>query len=53
MPVGTCARAPTATAAEPGPVSDLEVGSALELLRLGEFVVVGRLVDASNATLFC
>jgi uncharacterized repeat protein (TIGR03843 family) len=34
-------------------VSDLEVGSALELLRHGEIVVEGRLVDASNATLFC
>ena len=34
-------------------MSDLEVGSALELLRHGEIVVEGRLVDASNATLFC
>jgi uncharacterized repeat protein (TIGR03843 family) len=34
-------------------VSDLEVGTALELLRHGEIVVEGRLVDASNATLFC
>src|SRR6478609_9430268 len=53
MPAGTCAHAPTATAAEPGPVSEMEVGSALELLRHGEIVVEGRLVDASNATLFC
>ena len=34
-------------------MSDLEVDSALDLLRHGEIVVEGRLVDASNATLFC
>lgn len=33
--------------------SPAEVASALELLRDGEMTIVGRLVDASNATLFC
>ena len=44
-----------------GPVSEptardsgtLDVASALELLRLGTLEVEGRLVDASNTTLFC
>jgi uncharacterized repeat protein (TIGR03843 family) len=31
----------------------LNVASALELLRQGEITVAGRLVEASNATLFC
>ncbi|MGI8760279.1 MAG: SCO1664 family protein [Jatrophihabitantaceae bacterium] len=31
----------------------LEVGDALELLRCGQLSVEGRLVDASNATLYC
>jgi hypothetical protein len=30
-----------------------DTGSALTLLRAGEIEVEGRLVDASNATLFC
>ena len=34
-------------------MSEIEVGSALQLLRHGEITVEGRLVDASNATLFC
>ncbi|MDQ1629276.1 MAG: hypothetical protein QOI54_3020 [Actinomycetota bacterium] len=34
-------------------MSELDVGSALEVLRHGEINVEGRLVDASNATLFC
>jgi uncharacterized repeat protein (TIGR03843 family) len=34
-------------------VSDLDVTTSLELLRHGEITVEGRLVDASNATLFC
>jgi hypothetical protein len=43
---------------EPGPDPGLEAGvldeqSALELLSCGELEVLGRLVDASNATLYC
>jgi uncharacterized repeat protein (TIGR03843 family) len=38
---------------EDGRVSQIDVASALELLRHGEITVEGRLVDASNATLFC
>ena len=34
-------------------MSGIEVDSALQLLRHGEITVEGRLVDASNATLFC
>jgi len=34
-------------------MSNLDVSTALELLRHGEITVEGRLVDASNATLFC
>jgi uncharacterized repeat protein (TIGR03843 family) len=34
-------------------VSDIDVATALDLLRHGEVTVAGRLVDASNATLFC
>jgi uncharacterized repeat protein (TIGR03843 family) len=34
-------------------VSELELSTALDLLRHGEIAVEGRLVDASNATLFC
>jgi uncharacterized repeat protein (TIGR03843 family) len=34
-------------------VSELDVTTALDLLRTGEISVQGRLVDASNATLFC
>lgn len=34
-------------------MSELDVGAALDLLRHGEIRVQGRLVDASNATLFC
>jgi uncharacterized repeat protein (TIGR03843 family) len=34
-------------------VSELDVTTSLELLRHGEITVEGRLVDASNATLFC
>jgi uncharacterized repeat protein (TIGR03843 family) len=34
-------------------MADLDVTSALELLRRGDVAVEGRLVDASNATLFC
>ena len=34
-------------------MSGIDVGAALELLRHGEIAVQGRLVDASNATLFC
>jgi uncharacterized repeat protein (TIGR03843 family) len=34
-------------------VSELDVTTSLELLRRGEITVEGRLVDASNATLFC
>ena len=34
-------------------MSGLEVDSALQLLSHGELTVEGRLVDASNATLFC
>jgi uncharacterized repeat protein (TIGR03843 family) len=34
-------------------VTPLDLSTALELLRHGEIVVEGRLVDASNATLFC
>jgi uncharacterized repeat protein (TIGR03843 family) len=34
-------------------MSGLDVDSALQLLRHGEITVEGRLVDASNATLFC
>jgi uncharacterized repeat protein (TIGR03843 family) len=33
--------------------NDLDVGRALTLLRNGDISVEGRLVDASNATLFC
>jgi uncharacterized repeat protein (TIGR03843 family) len=32
---------------------DLDTEAALELLRTGELTVEGRLVDASNATLYC
>jgi uncharacterized repeat protein (TIGR03843 family) len=38
---------------EDGMVPDLDVSSALTLLRRGDITVEGRLVDASNATLFC
>jgi uncharacterized repeat protein (TIGR03843 family) len=38
---------------EDGGVTGLEVAGALTLLRHGEISVEGRLVDASNATLFC
>jgi uncharacterized repeat protein (TIGR03843 family) len=34
-------------------VSEIDVTTALELLRHGEITVQGRLVEASNATLFC
>jgi uncharacterized repeat protein (TIGR03843 family) len=34
-------------------VSDLDLSTVLDLLRHGEITVQGRLVDASNATLFC
>ncbi|HEU4910989.1 MAG TPA: SCO1664 family protein [Actinomycetes bacterium] len=34
-------------------MSELDVATALDLLRHGEITVAGRLVDASNATLFC
>ena len=34
-------------------MSGLDLDSALDLLRRGEITVEGRLVDASNATLFC
>jgi uncharacterized repeat protein (TIGR03843 family) len=34
-------------------VTQLDTASALDLLRTGEISVQGRLVDASNATLFC
>jgi uncharacterized repeat protein (TIGR03843 family) len=34
-------------------MSAIDVGSALQLLQHGEISVEGRLVDASNATLFC
>ena len=57
-PAGTCAPGPTATAAEAaGRERTGRAGStwarALDLLRDGEIEVEGRLVDASNATLFC
>ena len=65
-PAGTSARGPTATGAEAGvgagqtrrvcqtdPVTQLDVATALDLLRHGEIAVEGRLVDASNATLYC
>ncbi|MCU1658754.1 MAG: putative repeat protein family [Pseudonocardiales bacterium] len=35
------------------PPVELDVEDALELLRQGELTVEGRLVDASNATLYC
>jgi uncharacterized repeat protein (TIGR03843 family) len=38
---------------EDGGVNGLDVAGALSLLRHGEISVEGRLVDASNATLFC
>jgi uncharacterized repeat protein (TIGR03843 family) len=38
---------------EDGGVSDLDVTTALTVLRHGDIDVEGRLVDASNATLFC
>jgi uncharacterized repeat protein (TIGR03843 family) len=38
---------------EDGRVSGIDLDSALEMLRAGEITVEGRLVDASNATLFC
>ena len=34
-------------------MTQLDVSTALDLLRHGEIAVEGRLVDASNATLFC
>jgi uncharacterized repeat protein (TIGR03843 family) len=34
-------------------VSELDVSTALDLLRQGDISVEGRLVDASNTTLFC
>jgi len=34
-------------------VSHIDVPASLELLRSGEFSVVGRIVEASNATLLC
>ncbi|HEX7188563.1 MAG TPA: SCO1664 family protein [Actinomycetes bacterium] len=34
-------------------VGELDAGAAMDLLRDGELTVEGRLVDASNATLFC
>ena len=34
-------------------MTQLDVATALDLLRHGEIAVEGRLVDASNATLFC
>ena len=37
----------------PPPVTGPEVDSALDLLATGEMTVQGRLVDASNATLYC
>jgi uncharacterized repeat protein (TIGR03843 family) len=37
----------------PDPVADLDEPTVLELLREGELEVSGRLVDASNATLYC
>lgn len=37
----------------PRPAPALDEPSALELLRNGEFTVEGRLVDASNVTLYC
>ena len=47
------ARAPTATDAEPGPVSRaLARADALSLLTNGRIDVEGRIVDASNATLY-
>src|SRR3954454_20384333 len=39
--------------AETDGVTGLDVADALTLLRHGEISVEGRLVDASNATLFC
>jgi hypothetical protein len=46
--------APDAPAPGPGDAqADLDAAAALELLRFGEIDVQGRLVDASNATLYC
>src|SRR5919107_667152 len=42
---------PTASAGDETPEPAVE--DALELLRHGELTVEGRLVDASNATLYC
>ena len=61
MPAATSAHAPTATGAERSParrarlggVSGLVGTDALTALRHGRISVQGRLVDASNATLFC
>lgn len=39
--------------AEFTPARELPVDQAMELLRVGELGVEGRLVDASNATLYC
>jgi hypothetical protein len=36
-----------------GPAADLDSAAALELLQFGALDVQGRLVDASNATLYC
>jgi uncharacterized repeat protein (TIGR03843 family) len=38
---------------EPSDAGGLSAGEALALLRTGEITVTGRLVEASNATLFC
>ncbi|ONH32937.1 phosphatidylinositol kinase [Pseudofrankia asymbiotica] len=38
---------------EPSDAGGLSADAALELLRTGEIAVEGRLVEASNATLFC
>jgi uncharacterized repeat protein (TIGR03843 family) len=40
-------------ASDGGPATDLDTAAALELLQLGTLDVQGRLVDASNATLYC
>jgi uncharacterized repeat protein (TIGR03843 family) len=50
VPFGGSTEDPPATAAEP---ASLDVDGALELLRAGTIEVAGRLVGASNATLYC
>ncbi|WP_027140748.1 MULTISPECIES: SCO1664 family protein [Pseudofrankia] len=46
-------QSPSRPGLEPSDAGGLSAEAALELLRTGEITVEGRLVEASNATLFC